>query len=724
VIETRTAFCRLCTAYCPILVEVEQGRALRVIGDRESPEYLGYTCAKGRALPEYHNSDERLLHPLKRVADGRYQSLASERALDEIAERLQRILDRDGPRAVALYTGIFAAQAPTFAVASAWLQAVGSGMHFTTGSIDQPGKLLAPALHGRWRGGEQVFDDSDTWLFVGTNPTVSKLGGISFVNPDHRLHKAVQRGARLVVVDPRRTELAAKADIHLQPRPGEDPTLLAGMIRVILSQELYDAEFVAENARGLETLRERVEPFTPEYVERRADVPAQQLIEAARVWARARRGGASAGTGSNMAPRGTLTEYLLLCLMTLCGRWLREGEQVPNPGVLVPTPLSKAQPAAPFPAWGFEPKLRVRGLGNAMCGLQTGALADEILMQGEGQIKALICIGGNPMMAWPDQLLTAEALQALELCVTVDPRMTATARLSDYVIPPKLMLETPGISFAAESLGTMGVAWGYTMPYGRYAPPAVDPPETADLIENWEFFYGLAQRMGLPLRMRCGATFSWPGDSVPAFYDLDMQHKPTTWELMEKLTQGSRISLAEVETHPHGGLFEDPSIVVLPRDPDCEDRLELANEFMMAALEEVSRESLECDSGFSHLLVSRRIPNVFNSVGRDVSQLTRHGAHNPAFINPDDLDALGLASGDIIEIRSARASILGVAEAAPDVRPGVISMAHAFGDIPGQDDDVRALGGNTGRLCDARNDTEPYTGIPRMSAIPVNIDRH
>jgi anaerobic selenocysteine-containing dehydrogenase len=407
--------------------------------------------------------------------------------------------------------------------------------------------------------------------------------------------------------------------------------------------------------------------------------------------------------------------------MTLCGRWLREGERVPNPGVLVPVPQPKAQPSAAFPAWGYEPKLRVRGLSNAICGLQTGALADEILLEGEGQVKALINIAGNPMMAWPDQLRTWEAMQALELSVTIDSRMTATARLSDYVIAPKLMLETAGISFAAESLGAMGVGWGYTEPYGRYAPPVVDPPAGADLLEDWEFFYGLAQRMGLALQMRCGATFAWPGYPQPAIYELDMQRKPSTDELFEKIAQGSRVPLAEVKRYPRGHLFEDPSIVVWPRDPDCDARLELANDFMMADLEEVSRESLELNSDFTHLLVSRRIPNVFNSVGRDIPRLVRQRTDNPAFMNPEDLQALGLESGDIVEIQSARASILGVVEAAPDLRPGVVSMAHAFGDIPGQDADVRTLGSNTGRLCDARNDYESYTGIPRMSAIPINI---
>lgn len=716
------SFCRICASHCPIIVDVENGRPTRVRGDREAALFGGYTCAKGRALPQLHTSPNRLLHSLARQPDGAFAPISSDRALDEIASRLGRITRRDGPAAVALYTGTAAFQSlQTTVLAGAWLKALGSSMSFSTGTIDQPGKLIAAALHGRWLAGAHDFDDADTWLLIGTNPTVSKLGGIPVTNPARHLHRALKRGLKLIVIDPRTSEDARKAEIHLQPRPGEDPTILAGLIRVILEEELTDADFVAENARGLDALRAAVEPFGPEFVARRAGVPAEQLVRAARLFAGARRGSAVAGTGPNMAPRGTLTEYLILCLNTLCGRWRRAGEAVRNPGVLVPTTAPKAQAYPPWPALGFRPKLRVRGLTNTAAGLPTAALADEILLEGKGRIRALVCVGGNPLLAFPDQLKADRAMRDLELLVVVDPQLTPTARHADYVIAPRMMLETPGTTYQTESTSSIGISWGFPDPWAQYTKAITVPPDEAELIEDWQFFYRLAQRMGLSLDVACGSVIWRPGEPRPPRVPLDMRQEPTTDELLRTLTHNSPVPLEEVKRHPHGGVFASNERVE-PRDPDCEARLELAAPLMLRDLAEVAGEASEAgDATFPFRLVSRRIPDIMNSVGRDVAELTRSGPHNPAFMHPDDLAEIGLAPGDVARIRSPHASILGVVEAEVGLRRGVVSMAHGFGDAPGHDDDVRAHGSNTGRLSDATRDFEPYSGIPRMSAIRVEI---
>jgi len=724
--ETRTepSICRFCHAACAILVDVEDGRAVRVLGDRENPIYHGYTCAKGRALPEQHAHPERLLHSQKRSADGSYAPIPHAQAIREVALRVQAIVDRHGPRSVALYSGTFSFPSPAAApIAMAWMEAIGSPMLFTSATIDQPGKMVAPALHGRWAGGAQPFEGADTWLLVGANPTVSKSIGIPCYNPAWYLHDAVRRGMKLIVIDPRRSEAAKQAFVHLQGRPGEDPTILAGMLRLILREGLVDRDFVRENARGLDELRQAVEPFTPEYVERRADVPRAQLELAARTFAGAKRGCANAGTGPNMSARGNLTEYLLLCLDTLCGRWLRAGERIPNPGALMPAARAKAQPVAPTKGWGFGEKLRVRGLANTAAGLPTAALADEILLPGDGQVRALFCLGGNPMAAWPDQLKTFAAMQALELLVTLDIKMSATAKLAHYVIAPRLTLEQPGMSLPAETL--VPYAMGYGMPYAQYTPKIVDPPAGSDLIEEWEFFYGLAQRMGLGLRLQ--SAYSWGPDlEKPATTALDMTRKPTTDELFEFLTRGSRVPLDEVRRHRHGQVFEDPPAFVEPRDPGCTAKLELADPVMLGELAEVAGEPLERETGFTHRVLCRRLLDVHNSAGRDIAKLTRKYRYNPAFMHPDDLRSLGVAPGEVIEIESARASILGVAEAEEGLRRGVISMPHGFGDLPGSQADakVREIGSNTGRLSDVERDYDPYTGIPLMSSIPVNVRRY
>ncbi|MBB85512.1 MAG: molybdopterin dinucleotide-binding protein [Deltaproteobacteria bacterium] len=718
--EVRDSFCRFCHAACAIKVTVEDGRAVSVIGNKDNPLYHGYTCAKGRALPEQHANPHRLLQTMKRDEEGVHRPIPVEQAMDEIAEKVGRIVEEHGPRSVALYTGTFsfpyAAGAP---MATAWLRALGSPMFFTSATIDQPGKMIAPALHGTWGGGPYHFDGADTWMLVGANPTISKSIGVPCMNPAKRLHEAMKRGLELVVVDPRRSEAAKQATVFLQPKPGEDPTILAGMLRVLLAEDRIDHAFVADWTRGLDELRALVEPFTLEYVERRAGVSGEGLTQAARIFAAHRNGGLNVGTGPNMAPRGNLTEYLGLCLNTLTGHWRREGEFLPNPGVLMAPSPSKAQAFDPHPGWGFGEHMRVRNLTDTAAGMPTGALAEEILLEGEGQVKALFSLGGNPMAAWPDQDKTLAAMNALELNVSLDIKMSATAKLADYVIAPKLSLEVPGMTLPTESLTPY--AMGYPEPYAQYSPAIVDPPEGSDVIEEWEFFFGLAQRMNLPITL--AASYEWgPDMEKPELTHFDLDRPPTNDELFEALTKGARVPLSEVRKHPGGAVFP-VDVSVAPGDEGATGRLDLADRTMMGELTEVAAEPVDRDTYYAFRLVSRRLPDVHNSAGRDIPKLVRKWSYNPAFMHPEDLAALGLEKGDVIEITSSYSSILGVVEPEADLRRGVISMPHAFGDAPGSenDKDVRKIGSNTGRLSASDRNYDPYSGIPLMSAIPVNV---
>tara|TARA_B100001964_G_scaffold237617_1_gene301480 strand:- start:1612 stop:3786 length:2175 start_codon:yes stop_codon:yes gene_type:complete len=709
-------FCRFCHAFCAIRVTVEDGKAVKIIGDKENPTYYGYSCKKGRQLPEQHYHPDRLLQSQKRQKDGSYQPCKVEDAIEEIAAQLSLIIEEHGPRAVAMYTGTFSHHYPTgTAFAMAFMGAIGSAMMFSPSTIDQPGKPMATAFHGRWNAGPTRFDDADTWLLVGTNPLVSMWGGIPQFNPAKRLHDALKNGLNLLVIDPRKTDVAEKAKIHLQPKPGEDPTILAGMIKVILDEELFDQEFVDEQVEGIEGLTQAVSEYTPEYVESRAGISGSAMAETARTFAAGPRGMVTCGTGPNMAPRGTLTEYLVLVLNTICGRWVKEGEEIPNPFVFLPQGENKAQAEKrPDEIYGFGEKMRVRDLATSAAGLPTSAAADEILLDGEGQVRALLVVGGNPMAAWPDQLRTYDAMRKLELSATLDIKMSATAKLSSYVIAPKLSLESPSISMPNEALTFYGVSPGYPEPYGQYGPVVVDPPKGADVIEEWQFFYGLAQHMGLQLNIS--------GTKV------DMANAPTSDDVLEMLTKGSRVPLSEVKKHPHGHIFSDPSIVAKPMDEGWEPRLDVGSAEMLAELNEVGSEEFTEHGGyagdpeFSHRLISRRLKNVYNSSGRDLKKLVPGNfSYNPAFMNPDDLKEMDLETGDVIEVSSGRATILAIVEEAPDVRAGVISMAHAWGDAPEHDNSVRFIGSNTGRLTDNAGRIDPRCGMPVMSAIPVNV---
>jgi len=495
------SFCRVCNCNCGIIVRVEDGCVTRVSGDPGHPVSAGYTCVKGRAQPELLAHPQRLLRSRKRVG-AEFFDIDVEQAMDEIADQLARIRDRHGPRAIASYLGTFiTANHVTAPLIDSFMRELGSPMAFTPIPIDKPGKEISRALHGTWQAPAQGFDRPEVCLLIGANPFVSYTG-FPFGNPGRWLKEQADHGMRLIVIDPRMTPVARRAFLHLQPRPGHDPAILAAMIRVILAEDLLDGRFVAEHAEGLDILRVAVTPFEAGTVAAAADVPADDIVLAARTWS-GRRGWAFAGTGPSMSSSSTLCEYLVLLLTTLTGKWLREGELVRNPRTLLPPLVPRAQVSPPRPAVAGAP-VRVRGLRGSAAGMPTAALPDEILLPGEGQVRALISCAGNPVAAFPDQRKTVAAMRALDLLVQIDPWMSATARLAHYVIAPRLALETPGVSLMYDYDAAQGVAGGPVDAAAHYTPAIVGPPPGSQLIDEWEFYYGIARRLGLQLSMGGG----------------------------------------------------------------------------------------------------------------------------------------------------------------------------------------------------------------------------
>lgn len=718
--RTSPSICRVCMNFCPVDVEIDDGRIVRVTGDRSNPVYRGYTCVKGRTQAARYTDPSRLLHSLQRRQDGTFVRIPTDEAIGAIADRLTGIVDRFGPRAVALFGGTYMAMdSPVnLSMIDAFMTAVGSPLTFTTSTIDQPGKPLAKGFHGAWMAPGQAFDDPDVALLVGNNPFVSHQGRNGA--PADFFRELAGRGGRLIVIDPRRTETAKRAALHLQPRPGEDATILAGMIRVILAEELYDAAFVAENVSGIAALRDAVAPFTPDVVAGRAGVSAGDVVTAARIFGRAAKGYATAGTGPNMSAKGTLVEYLLLCLDTLCGHWMRAGDRIRNALSLVPAAIQpdKAQAAPPFPAHGYGEQLRVRGLTMTAAGLPTAAMADEILLPGEGQVRAVLSVGGNPAACVPDQLKMVQALRSLDLLVQVDIQMSPTASLADYVIASTLPFEMPGTNLMVDFLPLYAAGVGLSESYAHYTPAVVDPPAGSDVIEQWRLLHRLAGRMGLQLQLypALGEVIHVEG-SVPL--ELDMSRDPDIDELLEHVHTGSRIPFAEIRRHPRGALFPDPPVHVAPRDPGWTGRLDVGNEVMLTDLRAELTAPDPGSGEYPFRLISRRMMHVMNAPTYAVPD--DRAGHNPAFLHSVDLAALGVEAGEVVEIRSDRAAILAVAATDDALRPGTVSLSHSFGDLPGHDDDVRRLGSNPGRLVADDGVYDRFSGQPRMSNVPVRI---
>ncbi len=706
VVETKDSFCRICHAACPVEVDIENNRVVEIRGIKDDPLFEGYTCIKGRQLPDQMHDPNRLRASYRKAADGHFEEISSSDALDEIAAKLAAIIDEHGPAAVASYTGTGGYQnSVALGAARGFHKGIGSRSIYTSVTIDQPAKSMIPGVIGWWEGGFNNFRDADVIMAVGYNPMVSSYGatgGLQGTNPYTVMRRAKERGMNLVVIDPRKTELASFADIHLQLKPGEDPALLAGLLRVILTEGLHDQEFCDQWVDGLADLEAAVEPFTPAFVAERCEVDADDIVAAARMFAAGPKGTAGTGTGPNMAPNSMLTEHLAIALNVVCGRVNREGDELESGLLLHPDTPNRAQAIAPKdPRTG--PKHRFRGLRGYRGEMLATVLAEEILEEGEGQVRALIVNGGNPAVAFPDQALTMQALKEIELLVVIDHRMTASAEEADYVIAPTLSLERADVPHLMDR-------W-LTQPYTNYTDAVIEPD--GDVLNEWEVFWGLAKRMETAMPMLGG--------------DLAELDEPTDHDAIAYMYAQARKPIEEFRTERRQ-VHPDLAKVVKPADPDCTAKFAVGAEVMMTRLADVfdqatGAELMEgyVEGQFPFRLVSRRLKATLNSLGPELPGLARKGTTNPAFMNPADLDELGVEPGDLIDITSTVGSITGVCEAAPDVKRGVISMAHSWGDGSLEDDKVRDIGVPTSRLTSTTACYDDMTGMAVLSAIPVNV---
>lgn len=712
----RPSICRTCQMNCPTLVSVDNGKIVSITGDSSVPLYRGYTCVKGREHARLYGHPERLLRPLKRMSDGSLQSISLRSAIDEVAEKIQLIIDRHGPESVALYQGNHCAfgHPANVPVSEAFMAAIGSHHTYTVVPLDQPGKFTSLAFHGKWMAPGHK-SKPDVILVVGNNALVSHQGQAG--PPNDLLKDLSSRNGSLLVIDPRRTETANRARIHLAPRPGMDAAILAGILHVIIEENLYDQEFVSENVDGLETLRENVAPYTPQYVAQRVDIPVDHLVEVARIFGTARRGYALAGTGPSMAGHSTLVEYLCKALDTVCGHWSRAGDMVEDLPCLLPYSEPRAQAIPPFPIWGRA--TRVRGLFASTAGMPTAALPDEILTPGQGQVRALLSLGGNPAVSWPDETKAVSALRSLDLLVHTDIQMTGTAELAHYIFPSTLPYETPGLNQICDLAPVVSPFWGTPRSFARYTDALVAPPSDSEVADIWKVVYLLAQRMGVQLSIAAGMSeliSETPAGSAAG--DLHMSRVPTSAEMIEISLAGSRIPLEEIKRHPRG-LMPREEIRVLPKQEGWEGRLDVGNQYMMEELHSFLKADVHDNCAYPFRLLCRRMTHVFNT--RSPARPTNRPDYNPIFVHPADMVVIGVVDGAMVEIRSEHAAIFGIVASDDTLRMGTVAMSHGFGGLRDADRTPRRTGSNTGRLIANDSYFERYSGQPRMSNIPVAL---
>jgi len=709
-LETKKSFCRFCHVFCGVEVDIEDGRVVDIRGDRDNAVSQGYTCLKGRADAERLYHPERLRASRKRTGDD-WADIEATRALDEIGAKLRAIVERHGPRSVAVYVGDgghrTSAADPSFV--RKWLDALGSPGLYTSYTIDSPSLAVATnRLFGAPLPlGVLDIAHADVVMFVATNPVISHLMSMPQSNPSARLRGAQRRGMKLIVVDPRRCDVAKRADIHLQVKPGEDASLLAGMIKIILERGLYDREYADAYLSGVDELHAAVHPFDLDYVSRRTEVPAGLIADAAVLFASAPSGAAQSGTGLHMARHQNLTTQLVMTLNALCGRYDRRGGMTRHAGVLN-RPLPENPGPIPVPLFsGEETQVRgIKGIYNwqGLREMPANTLGEAILAEGEGKIRALIVNGGNPALVFPDSQRVTKALQSLDLLVVNDLFMSATARFADYVLAVKHPFERADVPKLMDAT--------FPFPFSQYTPPLVEA--SGDVMEEWEIFWELARRLGITLKI--------PG--------IRMDEKPTADQMLDGLNAKSRVPLDEVRRYPSGHVFGDTETLVGGVVPNmighADRRMAVGHPEVVAELAAVRAEPLTADASyraeekFAFRMITYRMPEVYCTQGQNMPSLRKKRSYNPVLMSRDGMSELGLRDGDRVIVESGHGRVEGIVEGSDDLLPGVIGLAHGWGDPLGPAD-VRERGTNVQRLIPQDRDFNPITGLAQQSAVAVNV---
>ncbi len=700
-ITSAVTYCRICGATCGLVIDVEQRPegpvAIKVTADEHNPLSRGFTCTKGRHIADIAQAPHRFRETQRRNDAGELEPVAVEQAIGEIAARLNDLIDVHGPDSVAMFTGTQAAFASlTLPAALAWWRTIGSRQKYSSMSVDQVAKWVTEGRMGMWAAGGQRLADADVWMFFGTNPIVSMQGGYFTGFPVHdglrRIQQEIERGLRLVVVDPRKTELAARAEIHLQIVPGTDATLAAGLLHLLLDGGALDHDFERRWVNGVEELRRGVEAFTPDVVAAVCGIDAGQLVAAAQLFAGGTRGMATAGTGPDMGPDANLAEHLIQAINVVCGRYPRPGDPLASVAVLGSAKGLPGQVITPDRSWERNTS-SVTGYGPLHNEYPAVTLPDEIL---NGGIKALVVIGANPANAVPDTARMAAALSTLELLVTIDPFDSPTARLADFVIAPVTDLERPDTTRAYESL--------MDRPFAQYTPAVLPaPPGT---IDDWEFLLRLGQAMGSTIKI-AGRDYA-PGDPVPS-----------TDEVLASMAGRGQVSLSEVQRHQHGALFDsiEPATVSEPA-ADATARFELLADDVAAELAELALGQRPFDPE-QVMLAVRRQKHVLNSLGTQIPSLLRRRA-SPCLAHPDLLARLGLSEGDPITVTTAHGQVDAVIHADETLRLGVITLTHGFG---GDGPDGVPSGPDLNSILSATSDLQPISAMPLLTAVPVTLAR-
>ena len=705
--KTALRTCPLCETACGLRLTLDDaGSVLRVEGDRDDPFSKGFLCPKGAALGKLDEDPDRLARPLVRV-DGELRPASWDEAFAEVHRGLTETMAAHGRDAVALYFGN-----PTFHTMAGFLyrqpltQVLGSRNVYSASTIDQMPKHVASGLMfgDAFAVAVPDLDRTDYMLILGANPVESNGSLCVAPNFKGRLLALQERGGKVVVVDPRRTRTAELADEHLFIRPGTDPYLLFGIVHTLLTEGLTALDV---EVTGLDELRALARDFTPEAVERACGVPAATTVRLARELAAAPSASVYARIGTCTAEFGSTAQWLVDVINALTGNLDRPG------GVMFAktAALEIFRNGQPFSTGAWHS--RVRGLPEVLGEFPVATMADEIETPGEGQIRALITVGGNPALSAPGAPRLARALSGLDFMVCVDPYLNETTRHANVILPPPRILQSPHFDFLVQIIMVRN--------YARFSPPALplrddQRSEAAILAKLLLMLAGQG-----PDADPAGAEEMFLGQLLATVPEMraSLDGNDGTEQILDALLKlGSYgLSLEAMREAPHG-LDLGP---LQPRLPEilctASGKVDLAPATLAADVPRLLARLR--DPVPEMVLIGRRHLRSNNSWMHNVPSLIGGSNRCTLHVHPQDVARLGL--GDRALVRSAAGEVEVAVEATETIMPGVVSLPHGWGhEDSGQTVARKNAGVNANALTDEAV-VDPVSGNAVFNGVPVSV---
>jgi anaerobic selenocysteine-containing dehydrogenase len=712
-VSERVTFCRICEPLCGMVATVEDGRLTQLRPDPDHPLSRGYACPKGIAMTGVQNDPDRVLYPLRRVGGpGEFERTTWEQAMSEIAARLRNVVGASGPDSVAWYMGNPGAFSYSHTLwVKGFLDGLGSPHYYSAGSQDVNNRFAASAL---LYGTPLLLPIPDLkrtsfLLMVGANPLVSHGSVLSAPRIREQLNAITDRGGRVVVVDPRRTETARQYE-HLPIRPDADAWLLLSLLNVIFAEGLTDEAFLAAHATGAEELARECEAFPPERTGEATGIDPERVRETARAFATAPSAAAYGRTGSCLGRFGTLVAYLLDALNVVTGNLDRPGGSLFG---RPPIALDEIGEKIGLATYG-KIRSRIGGYPDVIGNLPATLLPQEITTPGKGQIRAFFVSAGNPVLSVPDGTALERAFGELELMVSLDFYVNETNRHADYVLPATTFLEREDVPIAFLGL--------FSTPFIQVTKAVVPP--AGEARQEWKVIDDLSRRIGV-------APYSAPGLRMLAklglrltprqLIDLVLRVGPAG-DLFGLRRKG--LSLSKVAKHPHGVVLDDQIATgVLERKVRHEQgRVRLAD---AEAMKEIGRlgSANGATSGFPLRLIGMRELRSHNSWMHNAPLLMRGGRTHALRMHPEDALEAAVAEGDLVRITSEAGSVEAPVMLTDEMTRGTVALPHGWGHKGGWKLANEAGGVNVNLLAaSGADDLERLAGMAHLNGIPVRVD--